>query len=152
MSIQIGNRVAAICSVDCSGPGASPATLPRFWGPGARQFANAGFGLFAATPAPMANSERLAAGIYRMHLIQPFTFLGGEANALATLNATNAELLVGLNLWPSIVAQGVDFSVTTDGCDVLVLTAVDGGQGQPPRFIDLDFTLWIIQYPQQQTN
>lgn len=154
MSVTISNVRAAICSVDVSGLSASPVALPKFFGPGARQFANAGFGLFAGTPAPDANSERLAEGIYRMHITQPFTFTGGEAAPLATLNPSAAEIAkYGAQDFYSIYATGADYgAVTTVGCDVMVLIGATNLNDPSYDAADLDFSLWVLQYPQQNTQ
>lgn len=155
MSVQIGNVRAAMCSVDVSGFFASPiATKPKYFGPGAREFANAGFGIFAATPAADVNSERLAAGIYRMHVTQPFTFSGGEAAPLATTNASAAELaFYGAQELPQINATGLDFGVMTAvGCDVLVTMGTTNLVDPAYDAMDVDFTLWVFQFPQQNTQ
>ncbi|SRR6266545_2745945 len=144
MAIEIGNLSASLCSVDVS---AVPNGLPKFVGPAGRQFANVGFAAFAPHPAPSPNSERLSAGVYRMHLLQTFTFLGGQAGALVTLNATSSQA-GPMNLFPpGINAIGVDLGTGTD-----VIVTVGGG---PPNGesspADGNFTLFVMQYPTQQT-
>lgn len=154
MSVTISNVRAAMCAVDVSALFASPVGLPKFFGPGAREFANAGFGLFAAHPAADANSERLSTGIYRMHVTQPFTFTGGEAAALATANANANQLLFyGPQELPQINAEGADYGDFTNvGCDVLVTIGTTNLVDPQYTPMDVNFTLWILQFPQQNTQ
>lgn len=150
MAIEISNLPAAACSVDVSAVLASIPGLPRFFGPAPQQFANAGFGLFAATPAPRENSERIYPGIYRMHVHEPFSFSTGQAGVLFAYNPSQLEL--GYVLYPpGNFATGVDWGTTPGetGCDVIVYELVSGGEGA--TLVDLDFTLLVIHYPTQQT-
>ena len=144
MAIEIGNLSASLCSVDVS---AVPNGLPKFFGPGGREFANVGFGAFAPHPAPAPNSERISAGVYRMHLLQTFTFRGGQAGALVALNASNPQSQAMAPFPPGINATGVDLGSGTD-----VIVTVGGG---PPNGesspADGNFTLFVMQYPTQQT-
>ena len=148
MAIEIGNLSASLCSVDASAPAARQGNVPKFFGPGGREFANVGFGAFAPTPAPLVNSERIVKGVYRMHLVQSFTFSGGQVGVLCTLNANRDEATKMDPFPPGINAIGVDFG--SSGCDVLVTVGggPSNGSGSP---IDGDFTLFVLQYPIQHT-
>src|SRR6266851_9931429 len=106
MAIEIANLTAALCAVSVPAQG-SP-IVPKFFGPSAREFANAGFFPFAPAPAGAGFSERVMAGIYRMNLLTPFSFSGGMGAALCTPNTTDNQGL-SFAFAISFTAVGVDF-------------------------------------------
>lgn len=130
MAVEITNVMAALCAVDTT---TSP---PRFKG----GTANAGFAPFA-DPAGDTDSERISAGVYRMHLLQQFKFSGGEASPTATVNRPQPF---------GIEALGVDPSPGIAGCDVMVIVGSAGSEG--PVTEDGDFTLVVWQFPVQSTG
>ena len=143
MAIEIANLAAGLCSVRVPNPVGTPA----FWGPLPKQFANVGFAAFANSPAPATNSERVSRGVYRMHLLQSFTFAGGQVGCIVTLNATSAQQATMNPFPPGINATGVDLGSGTD-----VVVTIGGGPANgssSPQ--DGDFTLIVLQYPTMQT-
>jgi hypothetical protein len=147
MAIEIANLSTALCAV--SVPAQGNPILPKFFGPGMREFADAGFFPFAPAPAGAGFSERVSAGVYRMNLLTPFSFSGGMGAVLCTPNTTDDQ---GLNFPDSITftALGVDFGAPS-GTNVVV-SFFNGGPGsETPGTFDSDFTLLVLRFPTQQT-
>jgi hypothetical protein len=147
MAIEIANLATALCAV--SVPAQGNPIVPKFSGPGTREFANAGFFPFAPAPAGAGFSERVMAGVYRMNLLTPFSFSGGMGAAFCTPNTTDDQ---GLDFTDSIsfTAVGVDFGAAS-GTNVLV-SFFNGGPGsESPGTHDSDFSLLVLRFPTQQT-
>lgn len=136
MAIEVTNAIHAMAAVFS---GLFPAPSAIYFGQG-----NVGFAPFAPTPAPPNFSERLSAGLIRLHLLEPISFARGEG-------------LVFLNLF-SQQSGGpplTDFSRTvqsseppTDGptADIFVRTT-DAGTA-----LDLAFMIVVLRFPQQSTQ
>jgi hypothetical protein len=147
MAIEIANLAAALCAV--SVPTQGNPIVPKFFGPGTREFADAGFFPFAPAPAGAGFSERVSEGVYRMNLLTPFSFSGGMGAVFCTPNTTDAQ---GVNFTDSLspVAVGVDFGDPT-GTNVVV-SFFNGGPGsESPGTHDSDFSLLVLRFPTQQT-
>lgn len=143
MAIEITNMAAGFCAVRVP----NPVGTPSFWGPLPKQIANAGFAAFAASPAPAGNSERVSAGVYRMHMVQTLSFANGQAGCIVTLNATSAQEAAMHPFPPGINAVGVDLGSGTD----IIVTVGGGPANGSSSPIDGDFTLLVLQFPQMQT-
>jgi hypothetical protein len=89
------------------------------------------------------------AGVYRMNLITPFSFSGGMATPFLTANTTDTQTA---NFHQSIspTAVGTDFG-STKGTNVIVtfFDDVPGSEGASTE--DSDFSLWVPQFPTQQS-
>ncbi len=156
MAVEIANLAAAVCSVNVPPRPQQGEPLPKFFGPGTRQFANVGFAPWAAfsVNADLTHCVRIGAGLYHMHALQNFTFAGGQVGAIATLNVRQdqkAIMLANNNVVypPGINALGVDLG--GNGTNVFIEIGGGIGGGEDPTTADGDFTLQIVQYPTQQT-
>lgn len=143
MSIQIDNLVAGACRVRVPNPVGTPA----FWAP-PKQQANVGFATFAASPAPAGNSERVSAGVYRMHMVQTFSPDTGQICWFVTLNATTVQEAAMDPFPPGINATAVDLGTGTD----IVVTVGGGPPNGSASPIDGDFSLLVLQFPLTQTQ
>lgn len=143
MAIEIANLAAGLCRVRVP----NPVGTPTFWSP-PKQQGNVGFAVFAPSPAPLTNSERVSVGVYRMHMLQTLSANTGQIGFLVTLNATTAQQATMSPFPPGINAESVDIGAGTD-----IIVTIGGGPANgssSPQ--DGDFTLLILQFPQSQTN
>lgn len=143
MAIEIANFVVGACRVRVP----NPVGTPSFWSP-PKQQANVGFAVFAPAPAPLTNSERVSAGVYRMHMVQTLSANTGQIGWLVQLNATSVQATAMNPYPPGWNATSVDIGAGTD----IIVTIGGGPANGPVSPIDGDFTLVVLQFPQSQTN
>lgn len=138
MAVEVANLVAGLCRVRIPVPVGTPSFFAA-----TKQNSNVGFAVFVATPAPAANSERLSAGIYRMHMPQTLSGANGQIAVWPGLNASAAQEAAMDPFPPGINATPVDLGSGTD----IVVTVGGGPPNGASSPIDGDFSLLVLQFP-----